>query len=224
MTITTSNTITPCQSSREALTKAAANLRQAGVDVRSAEREMKAKEVALRLLYIKAREDRDAMMHAFHIFVALGQELQRLQFEVTSYDAEHERALKERNAAGDELDRAARVQGTPYMHSSDELERAAIRFAAAQQVLDHLQSKEATAKRRADAVALRQAESAIGELERLYRAKDSVQKESADTARFADSQWNVLRNNWIAALEAERECQKALRKASQNFAADAILQ
>lgn len=222
---TIDNTIaTPCQASREALSKAASDLRQAGWAVRSAEQAMKAKEIELRLLYIKARQDRDAMMNAFHVFVVLGQEIQRLQFEVTSYDAEHQRALNERNAAGDELDRAARVQGTPYMHSPDELERAAVRFAAAQQVLDHLQSKEATAKRRADAVTLRQAEDAIGEIERLYRQKDTVQKESADTARFADSQWNTLRNQWIAALDAERECQKTLRKASQNYAANTVLQ
>lgn len=219
------NTIaTPCQASREALNQAAEALRLSGADVLQAERAMKAKEIDLRLLHIRARQDRDAMMNAFHVFVVLGQEIQRLQFEVTSYDAEHQRALKERNSAGDELDRAARMQGTPYMHSPDELERAAVRFAAAQQVLDHLQSKEATAKRRADALALRQAEEAIGEIERLYRQKDTVQKESADTARFADSQWNTLRNQWIAAMDAERECQKALRKASQNYAANIVLQ
>ncbi len=224
MTTLTTNTTSPCDTARDALKKAATDLRQSGANVADADRKLKAKTVDLRQLNIKALADRTAMFDAFYAYAVLGQEIKRLQFEVDSYDTEHERAKCKRNAAGDELDRAARVQGTPYMHSPDELERAAVRFAAAQHVLDLLQSKEASAKRRADAVALRQAESAIEELERLYREKDATQKASRETANHSDSEWNQLRSQWMRAMDAESECQKALRKASQDYAASVILQ
>lgn len=216
---TTNDTTCPA---RQALDKAAADLRNACSEILRAERAMTAKKVELRLLYIKAQEDRDAMFSAFHAFALLGSELQRLKFEVESYDTEHERALRERNQAGDELDRAARVQGTDRMHSSEELARAAVRFTAAQQVLDQLQSKEAVAKRRKDAVELRQAESAIQELERLYRQKDDTQKASRESAQLADSQWNVLRNDWLKAMQVEDACKKALRLASIVYTASVI--
>lgn len=216
---TTNDTTCPA---RQALDKAAADLRNACSEILRAERAMTAKKVELRLLYIKAREDRDAMFSAFHAFALLGSELQRLKFEVESYDTEHERALRERNQAGDELDRAARVQGTDRMHSTEELARAAVRFTAAQQVLDQLQSKEAVAKRRKDAVELRQAESAIQELERLYRQKDDTQKASRESAQLADSQWNVLRNDWLKAMQVEDACKKALRLASIVYTASVI--
>lgn len=207
---------------RQALDNAAADLRAAGAEILRAERAVTAKKVELRLLYIKAREDRDAMFSAFHAFALLGSELKRLKFEVESYDTEHERALRERNQAGDELDRAARVQGTDRMHSPEELARAAVRFTAAQQVLDQLQSKEAVAKRRKDAVELRQAESAIEELERLYRQKDATQKASRESAEVADSEWNVLRNELLKAIQAEDACKKALRLASIVYTASVI--
>lgn len=216
---TTNDTTCPA---RQALDKAAADLRNACSEILRAERAMTAKKIELRLLYIKAQEDRDAMFSAFHAFALLGSELQRLKFEVESYDTEHERALRERNQAGDELDRAARVQGTDRMHSSEELARAAVRFTAAQQVLDQLQSKEAVAKRRKDAVELRQAESAIQELERLYRQKDDTQKASRESAQLADSQWNVLRNDWLKAMQVEDACKKALRLASIVYTASVI--
>lgn len=216
---TTNDTTCPA---RQALDKAAADLRHAGSEILRAERAMTAKKIELRLLNIKAQEDRDAMFSAFHAFALLGNELRRLKFEVESYDVEHARALKERNQAGDELDRAASVQGTSRMHSPDELARAAVRFTAAQQVLDQLQSKEAVAKRRKDALELRQAESAIEELERLYKQKDAVEKSSRETALVADSEWNVLRNEWLKAMQAEDACKKALRLASIVYTASVI--
>ncbi len=221
--MTKSNTThdTTCPA-RDALNKAAVDLRNAGSDILKAERAMKAKEVELRLFNIKAQEDRDLMFNAFHAFATLGNELRRLKFEVESYDAEHERALKERNAAGDELDRAARVQGTGRMHSEQELERAAVRFTAAQHVLDQLQSKEAVAKRRSDAVELRKAEACIDEIERRYRQSDATEKASRETARLADSEWNALRNTWIQALQAEDTCKKELRRASVVYTASVI--
>lgn len=216
---TTSDTTCPA---RQALDKAAADLRAAGSEILRAERAQTAKKVELRLLNIKAQEDRDAMFAAFPAFALLGGELRRLKFEVDSYDAEHARALRDRNAAGDELDRAARVQGTDQMHSAEELARAAVRFTAAQQVLDQLQSKEAVAKRRKDAADLRQALSVVEELERLYRQKDATEKASRESAQVADCEWTVLRNEWLKAIEAEAKCKKALRLASIVYTASVI--
>jgi len=216
---TTNDTTCPA---RQALDKAAADLRNAGSEILKAERAMSAKKVELRLSNMKAQDDRDSMFAAFHAFATLSNELRRLKFEVESYDCEHERALRERNAAGDELDRAARVQGTGKMHSEDELARAAVRFAAAQHVLDLLQSQEAKAKRRKDVLELRQAEASIDELERLYKQSDDIEKSSRASAQVVEAEWNVLRNEWLKAMKAEDECKKALRLASLVYTASVI--
>ncbi len=221
MTLPSTTNDTTCLA-RQALDKAAADLRYAGSEILKAERAMSAKKIELRLLNMKAQDDRDAMFSAFHAFATLGNELRRIKFEVESYDSEHERALRERNAAGDELDRAARVQGTSKMHSQDELARAAVRFAAAQHVLDLLQSQEAKAKRRKDVVELRKAEACIDELERLYKQKDATEKSSCASAQVVEAEWNVLRNDWLKSMQVEDECKKALRLASQVYTASVI--
>jgi len=218
--MTTTDTTTTT-TNHQALLQAAQDLRNAQAAARAAERRFDDKLPEVRQENVKALADKNSMYDAFSKMAVQSHEVERLRSAVENFDAEHNRAKGERNQAGDQLDHIAEhLSSESLNYSSVDLERAAVRFNAAQAVLDQLEKGPVQAKRRADAVAWRQAEAKYAELKAAYQAKKVVFETQTEVARQQDDAWNVLRGERQQCWHHVDECRKALRLAARAFAGE----
>jgi hypothetical protein len=204
---------------QDALKQAAQNLREAQAAYIAADRRVEAKLPEVRQENIKALADKNSMYDAFHVMAVQSHEVERLRSAVENFDNEHNRAKQERNQAGDQLDHIAEhLSGEGLSYSMADLERAAVRFNAAQAVLDQLEKGPVQAQRRADAVAWRQAEAKYAELKAAYEAKKVVFETQTEAAKNAEDVWSQIQGERMLCAVNIDACRKALRIAARAFA------
>lgn len=204
---------------QDALKQAAQNLREAQAAYIAADRRVAAKLPEVRQENIKAQADKYSMYDAFHAMAVQSHEVERLRSAVENFDAEHDRAKQERNQAGDQLDHIAEHFSSGSLnYSMADLERAAVRFDAAQTVLDQLEKGPVQAQRRADAVAWRQAEAKYAELKAAYEAKKLVFETQTEAARNVEDAWSRIQGDRVQCAMNIDACRKALRIAARAFA------
>lgn len=214
--MTTNTTPTTTASNKTALHLAAEALRAAEKKTADALRAVDAHVAILRAQSIQARESKSKMYDAFHAMAVQGWIVVDLRRSCESYDREHLRALTERNLCGDLLDRAA-LNDFGRKSSPEDLEYAAVRFNAAQQVLDAIQKGEPAEKRKRDGRALHEAEAEQRRLKAAYEAGKSAYEGENEKVGELDQRYNELHAAMAECGRAEDECRKALRLAARAY-------
>ncbi len=203
-------------STKDALHQAAEALRKAEQAAAEAQRKLDEHTSVLRQHSQHALATKMKMYDAFYEKAVFSWKLYDLQNSCENYDREHNRAMAERNLSGDLLDEAAKKD---FGHNSvpEDLERAAVRFNAAQQVLDTLQRGEVAEKRKRDGRALFEAEAEYRRLEAAYQSKKGEYEGERSEVEALDTKWNELRGSVQLCYEVVDQCQKELRKAARAY-------
>jgi hypothetical protein len=162
-------------------------------------------------LVAKVRTD-----HAFYEMAETSQTVLALTMSIAAYDSAHEKALQERNSAGDALDYAALIEDSSPYRGPEALEQCAKRFALAQTAHDELQAK---CRRKYNVIALRRAEANYAEKVKIHDqfklASDALKAAAAEQ----ENEWNRHRVELLQQLAVVERYRTNLRSAARAYAA-----
>jgi hypothetical protein len=202
----------------EALRHTGEELHAADAALREAEAQFTQSEIEFAQLSREALALKGNWYDAFIKAAELSWRVNDLAQAIDRYNTDKKRALTERNLAGDDLDRVARLQGSDG-YGVDDLERAAIRYAAAQKVLDCFQRGSELEKFRQNNIALKEASAELTTLDADTAAKKAVFDAETVKETEGNDRMEVWRGTVVRCYQEFDRCQKALRQAALAYAA-----